>query len=92
MYYNTIDITASARKLAALCRSKGLRANKIEAELHITRQAVYGWLQGRYLPSVDNLYLLAQMLDTTVDNILIPTTNGDNAQKMEKMHTTKGVP
>ena len=33
-------------------------------------QAVYKWQRGESLPTVDNLYALSRLFDTTVDDIL----------------------
>ena len=35
-------------------------------------QAIYKWQKGKSLPTVDNLYALAALLQVTVDDILVP--------------------
>lgn len=34
-------------------------------------QAVYKWLRGASLPTVDNLYALSKLLNTTMEDILV---------------------
>ena len=34
-------------------------------------QAIYRWLRGEGLPSVDNLFALSRLLNTSIDDILI---------------------
>ena len=34
-------------------------------------QAVYGWIRARSVPSVDNLVVLASVLHTTIDDLII---------------------
>ena len=34
-------------------------------------QAVYRWLRGSNMPSVDNLYALSRFLDVPMDNVIV---------------------
>ena len=36
-----------------------------------TPQAIYKWIHGTALPSIDNLVILADMLNVTMDEIVI---------------------
>ena len=38
-------------------------------------QPIYRWLQGRTLPSIDNLYMLSRLLRLTVDDLIVPMQN-----------------
>lgn len=34
-------------------------------------QAVYGWIRARSVPSIDNLVVLASVLHTTIDDLIV---------------------
>ena len=63
-------------------QATGQRIKKLRMEKHISvadiceymgfenPQAVYKWQRGDSLPSVDNLYALSRLFETTMDNIL----------------------
>lgn len=36
-----------------------------------TPQAIYKWLRGESMPTIDNMVILATILDTTIDNLLV---------------------
>ena len=38
-----------------------------------TPQAIFKWMRGDAVPTIDNLVILADMLDTPIDKILIVT-------------------
>ena len=67
-----IDVTASCQNLKRLCREKGYSALDLQKELGLTScQAVYKWFAGRNFPSLDNLVVLAYLLDVTIDAIIV---------------------
>ena len=39
-----------------------------------TPQAIYKWIHGTSMPTIDNLIILAAMLDVTMDDIVIVDT------------------
>ena len=68
-----IDAVATGLRIRELCKMKQLTVSEIQKALGLTDdRSVYYWYQGRYLPSLDNLYLLAQILGCTIDDILVP--------------------
>ena len=34
-------------------------------------QAVYGWIRAKSVPSIDNLVVLASVLNTTIDDLIV---------------------
>ena len=67
-----IDMTATGANIRALIRAKGLRVTDVQ---HIcgfnTPQAIFKWMRGDALPSIDHLVILALVLEVTVDEILV---------------------
>ncbi len=70
--YPTIDMEATGRNLWQLARSEGRSARDLgEAVGGVTNQAVYKWLNGRTVPTVDNLVILADYLQVSIEDILV---------------------
>ncbi len=59
-----------AEQIYALRKAKGLTQNELGERLSISFQAVSKWERGETLPDVGILVDLANVLETTVDNIL----------------------
>ena len=67
----TIDLTATGANIAALLRNAGLTAADVADRMGFSsRNAVYKWLKGEALPTLDNMVILADMLGVSVDDIL----------------------
>ena len=68
----TIDLTATGANIKALIKNKGLRVTDVQAVFGFnTPQAIFKWLRGDALPSVDNLVILAHILGVTIDAIIV---------------------
>jgi len=59
-------------RIHQLMDERGFSVNDVKDVMGFANpQAVYHWLNGRSLPSLDNLYILSQMLKTPMDDILV---------------------
>ena len=68
----TIDLAATGATIKALIKSKGLKVTDVQTVFGFnTPQAIFKWLRGDALPSIDNLVILAHILDVTIDTIII---------------------
>ncbi len=59
-----------ARKLTRLRKKKGLTQLEVAEKLYVSRQAISRWEVGAAVPSTDNLRVLSDMYETTVDYLL----------------------
>ncbi len=67
-----IDIAATGQNITRLRKAAGVSVRDLQAVMGFTNpQAIYKWQNGCCLPSIDNLVILAAVLDTTVDDILV---------------------
>ena len=67
-----IDMTATGRNIDRLRREAGLTVRQLQAVFGFsTPQAIYKWQQGRALPTLDNLVVLAAVLGVKIDDILV---------------------
>lgn len=67
----TINLVATGLKIKALMKENGYNVKTIAYLLGTSSQAVYRWLRGETLPTIDNMVFLAGLFSTTVDEILV---------------------
>lgn len=71
MIIPTIDIVATGQNINAL----RIKANMSVKDMQVvfgftTPQAIYKWIHGMNLPTIDNMVILASMFNVTVDEII----------------------
>ena len=71
--FPVIDLAATGRNIQRLREKRGLTVRDLQAYFGFEEpQVIYKWQKGKSLPTVDNLYALAALLQVTVDDILVP--------------------
>lgn len=66
-----IDVPTTGAKIDLLRKKANLSVKDIQKVFGFENpQAIYKWLNGRNLPTVDNLIILAEIFNVTVDDIL----------------------
>ena len=67
-----IDRVATGRNSMKLRKAAGLSVREIQNIFGFTTpQAIYKWQHGTAMPTIDNLVVLAAVLDVTIDEILV---------------------
>ncbi len=70
-----IDTAATGQNIDRLRIAAGLSVRDMQQVFGFaTPQAIYKWIHGTALPSIDNLVALAAILDVTMDEIIIVDT------------------
>lgn len=68
----TIDMVRTGNNIVRLRMEAGLSVRDLQRILGFaTPQAIYKWQQGRALPTLDNLVVLAAVLGVRIDDILV---------------------
>ena len=68
-----IDLVKTGKNIERLLSERGLTTRDVQQRMGFAeRRPVYFWIQGKNLPSIDNLFILAEMLQVPIDEILIP--------------------
>ena len=68
----TIDMIATGNNIDRLRRKAGLSVKDIQQAVGFnTPQAIYKWLHGTSLPQIDNLIILASLLNVTLDDLIV---------------------
>ena len=69
--YPVLDPMATGQRIKKIRMEKQISVSDICEYMGFENpQAVYKWQRGETLPSVDNLYALSRLFDTSMDNIL----------------------
>ena len=67
-----IDLIKTGRRISDLRKERDLSIKELQYALGFnTTQAIFKWQRGDALPTIDNLVVLAEILDTTIDDILV---------------------
>ena len=70
-----IDMIGTGQNIARLRKQAGLSVRALQDVFGFaTPQAIYKWQQGVALPTIDNLVVLAAVLQVRLDDILVTDT------------------
>ena len=68
----TIDMVKTGQNIIVLRKLAGLSVRDLQDAFGFgTPQAIYKWQQGLALPTIDNLVVLAALLNVTIDDIIV---------------------
>ncbi len=71
-----IDMAATGRNIAKLREAAGLTVRDLQDIFGFaTPQAIYKWQHGTAMPTVDNLVVLAAVLEVPMDAIIVVDVN-----------------
>lgn len=85
--YVMIDLTATGKRIKQLMMENHVTVKDLQEACGLERpQAIYKWLSGKSLPSMDNMIIIRIMLHTSIDDILV--TNVDEYARDDYMSLT----
>lgn len=68
----TIDVSATGKNISRLMSDAGMTVNEFQKAVGVVSiQAVYKWLNGKTLPTVDNLVIIADIFGVTIDDLIV---------------------
>ena len=68
----TIDICATGKNIKQIMTCAGKTVKDVQHACGLTTgNAVYKWIHGSALPSIDNLVVLAEMFGVRLDDIIV---------------------
>lgn len=74
----TIDMEATGRNIMRMRKAAGLTVKELQDIFGFaTPQAIYKWQHGTAMPTIDNLVVLAAVLEVSMDEIIICDENRD---------------
>ena len=67
-----IDMDATGENIKRIRKSKGISVKELQDVFGFNNpQAIYKWQNGKSVPTVDNIVVLASVLGTTVNDIIV---------------------
>ncbi len=76
--FKVLDAKKTGKRFKELRKERKLTVREVADFMGFeSEQAVYKWQRGDSLPTLDNIYALAGLLNTTVDDILRGTQERD---------------
>ena len=86
--YLSILLEETGKRIKQLISENGFTVRDVQSAMGFENpQAIYKWLSGKSLPSLDNIVILSRLLNTSIDNILV--VDGD-VVFLEKEETIAG--
>lgn len=74
----TINIVATGQNINALRIKADMSIKDMQQVFGFTTpQAIYKWIHGMNLPTIDNMVILAEMFNVTIDEIIAVDTTED---------------
>ena len=70
MIIRVLDTVATGRKIKELRKGKKITVEKIGEYLNLSDQAIYKWQRGDSAPTIDNLLMLSEILDVSLDELV----------------------
>ncbi len=68
----TIDMVATGKNIERMRKAAGLSVKDLQVIFGFgTPQAIYKWQRGTAMPTIDNLVVLAEILQVKIDDILV---------------------
>lgn len=76
----TINMVATGKNINKLRKQAGISVKQLQDVLGFnTPQAIYKWISGVSMPTIDNLVILAAVLGVTIDEIIVVDEQGTKA-------------
>lgn len=68
----SINVPSTANNLKTLMDSNNITVRQLQQELGFNNpNSIYKWLRGEQLPSIDNLFVISNVLNCTIEDIII---------------------
>ena len=72
MEFRNVDKFETGENLRRLMRKAGLTTLNMQYHLRLSSpSSVYAWRQGRFLPNVENLVKISQILNCDINDIIV---------------------
>lgn len=83
--YANIDMVETGQKLKNIICLAGYNPKDIQKYLHLSCvQPIYRWYKGKILPSVDNLFMLSELLGVHMEELLVKKMRNVMVYDIEK--------
>ena len=67
-----LDLEGTGAKIKTIMKMRGVTPRQLQLIMDFPYvQTIYNWFAGKNMPTLDNLVVLAQILDVTMDEIIV---------------------
>ena len=67
-----LDLESTGTKIKTIMKLRGVTPRQLQLIMDFPYvQTIYNWFAGKNMPTLDNLVVLAQILDVTMDEIIV---------------------
>ena len=78
MHFPTIDVQATGRNIDQMLQERRISVRTVQSYFGFdSPRAIYKWLRGEHLPSVDHLFALSKLLQIPLQDILVELQQDD---------------
>ena len=71
----TIDVVATGANIKKIMKDNKIKVVDMADIMGFnTPQAIYKWFRGDAMPTIDNMVIIADVLNTTIDKIIVTVT------------------
>lgn len=72
IYKPSINIEATAAKIKECRIRAGYSVREIQVILNFSSpEAIYSWEKGKYIPSIDNMIVIAELYGVSIDDFIV---------------------
>ncbi len=73
-YYCKIDPVKTGEKIKSYIGRSNIQIKDLARMMSVSQQAIYKWICGESLPSLENIVLLSSILSVPLDDLIIRST------------------
>ena len=75
----TIDMAATGRNISQMRRAAGISVRQMQDTFGFsTPQAIFKWMRGDSMPTLDNIVILASIFGCAIDDIIVRAGSAQN--------------
>ena len=68
----TVNMTATGANIKNMMKARNIKVKDVQAVCGFgTPQAIFKWMRGDCMPTIDNMIIIADMFDCKVDDIVV---------------------
>lgn len=69
--HRILDRDSTCRHIKRISDENGATIGLLSEEMNVSKQTVYAWFSGKKLPSIDHLIELADILNISIDELIV---------------------
>lgn len=67
-----INVKKTGKRIHSSMKRAGFTVEGLQKELNLAApQSIYHWINGRNLPTIDNLLIMSRLFDCKIDDLLV---------------------